>query len=156
MNFKEFLKKLNSLKKITILPLVLGIMFGAHGAAGAKDKLAGTMKQMELIGAAVENYMADYDKAPEVFSIDELAGILEPRYIDNCPLKDTWGNKLHYAALNIESKEDRRYSQYWIGSGGATGRFEGFLKWMIVPPLNENTTDIIYSDGQFKSIPGQG
>ncbi len=146
----QFIKNITTWKKITILPIFLGIILGAYGST--EDKSAVTRGHIELIGSAVEAYKEDHFKAPEAFSINELAKLLEPGYIKNCPLKDAWGNKFYYIARNIQPKMGKMDSQYWIGSGGTTGKFEGFLKCMTKAPLNEN--DIIYSDGEFKSILG--
>jgi hypothetical protein len=87
---------------------------------------------------------------PEVFSIKELAKLLEHQYINRCPLNDAWGNKLHYAARNVQTGKGKKYSEYWIGSGGASGEFEGFLKHMTNTASDNNFNNIIYSNGEFK------
>jgi hypothetical protein len=142
--------RIKKMKKITLLPLLLGILFSSYGPDGAADKLIVTMKQIESIGSAVEAYTADHDKVPEVFSIKELARLLEPRYIDRCPLSDAWGNKFHYAARSVQTRKGQKYSEYWIGSSGDSGEFGGFLKHMTNTASNENTGDIIYTNGEFK------
>jgi type II secretory pathway pseudopilin PulG len=144
--------KEKQMKKITILSLLLGIIFASYGSEGAADKLTVTMKQIESIGSAVEAYTADHDKVPEVFSIKELARLLEPRYIDRCPLTDSWGNKFHYAARNVQTGKGQKYSEYWIGSSGASGEFGGFLKHMTNTASNDNTGNIIYTNGEFKGV----
>jgi hypothetical protein len=150
MKFSKLIRTGNILKKITILPLLMSIVFAAHGSL--EDKTAATMKQMETIGSAIEAYMEDHQKAPEAFSIIELARLLEPMYINDCPLKDAWGNRLYYTARNTPLKKDGMISQYWIGSGANSGEFGGFLKYMTKLPSKGN--DIVYTDGEFKSIPG--
>jgi hypothetical protein len=147
MKFLKLIRKGNILKKITILPILMSIVFAAHGSV--EDKTAATMKQMETIGSAVEAYMEDHYKAPEVFSMVELAALLEPLYIKDCPLKDAWGNNLHYTARNTPLEKDGMVSQYWIGSSANSGEFEGFLKYMTKLPSKGN--DIIYSNGEFMS-----
>jgi type II secretory pathway pseudopilin PulG len=150
MKIIEWLRRIKKMKKVTILPLILGIIFASYGSAGAAEKLATTREQIQLIGSAVEAYTADHDKVPEVFSIKGLATLLEPRYINHCPLNDAWGNKLHYAARNVQTGKGQKYSEYWIGSSGASGEFEGFLKHMTNTASNDNTNNIIYSNGEFK------
>ena len=150
MKMIEWIRRIKKMKKITLLPLLLGIIFASYGSAGAADKLAVTMEQIESIGSAVEAYTADHDKVPKIFSIKELARLLEPRYIDRCPLKDAWGNKFHYAARSVQTGKGQRYSEYWLGSSGASGEFEGFLKHMTNTASNENTGNIIYTNGEFK------
>lgn len=150
MKVIEWIRRIKKMKKITILPLLLGIIFAAYGSTTAEDKLAVTIEQIESIGSAVEAYTADHDKVPEVFSVKELANLLEPRYLDHCPLNDAWGNKLQYAARNIQTRNGQRHSEYWIGSSGDSGEFKGFLTHMTNTASSENTSNIIYSNGEFK------
>ena len=142
------------MKKIAILPALMGFLLALGGSTDGK--LTKTMNEMEAIGSAVEAYMADHHRAPEVFSIAELARLLEPRYLERCPLKDAWGNELHFAGRNVYPPSGHmpappRYCQYWLGSGGTSGKFGGFLRCMVKAPLP--ATDIIYSNGEFKSRP---
>ncbi len=141
------MKELLTIKKITLIPVLLSLFFAAHGAV--ESKTTDTIKRMQAVGSAVEAYMEDHETAPEVFSIDELARLLEPRYMEKCPKKDAWGNKFHFTGRNTHVENDRVYPEYWIGSGGISGQFEGFLPYMTGGPKNGN--DIVYSNGQFKS-----
>lgn len=142
-----FLKRIKKLK-LTIIPILLGLVFAVYGSV--EDKLAVTMEHMQSIGSAIEAYMEDKHELPETFSIDELAGLLEQGYIKDCPRRDAWGKKFAYAARLIPLKNDGADAQYWLGSGGTAGEFGGFLPTMTKAAPNE--TDIIYSNGKFTGM----
>ena len=137
------MKKILNIKHITLIPILLSFFIAAQGAV--ENKTADTIKRMQAIGTAVETYMEDHGTAPEVFSIDELARLLEPRYMEKCPKKDAWGNTFHFAGRNTHVENDRVYPGYWIGSGGTSGQFGGFLPIMTGGSLKEN--DMVYSNG---------
>lgn len=137
------MKDIINIKKITLIPILLSFFFAAHGAV--ENKTADTIKRMQAIGTAVEAYMEDHGTAPEVFSIDELARLLEPRYMEKCPNKDAWGNTFHFTGRNTHVENDRVYTGYWIGSGGMSGQFGGFLPVMTGGSLKKN--DMVYSNG---------
>jgi putative component of toxin-antitoxin plasmid stabilization module len=100
-----------------------------------ESKKAATMGDMRAIGNGIVSYMIDAGKAPEVYSIEELAALLAPHYIRICPTTDAWGNQYHYKYGETGSDE------YWLVSAGPDGYFEGF---------EIAGDDIIYNSGTFK------
>ncbi len=141
----NMIKKLSG-KKAALLSILLTIMLGISGSAA--DKLTVTKKNMETIGGAIEAYAEVHEKYPEAFSMDELSRVLGMQPGD-LPFADGWGNKLHYLTRTIRTRTEE-YSHYWLGSG-TTGEFGGFLGHITKAP--QEGTDLIYSDGAFKTNP---
>lgn len=112
-----------------------------------RGKIIATMGDMKTIGSAIESYLTDEFKAPEVNSIKELKEVLEPFYIKKLPITDAWGNNFHYLHKTGEEED-----VYFIGSGGSDGKFSGFEQNDSNIDLKGN--DIIYSCGEFVLSPG--
>jgi hypothetical protein len=79
-------------------------------------------------------------EAPAAKSIEELKTILEPRYLENFPLTDGWGNKYYYKQGETNEEENITKEDFWLASAGADGVFEDFEK------LGD---DIVYKSGIF-------
>ncbi|MCK4761504.1 MAG: type II secretion system protein GspG [Candidatus Aminicenantes bacterium] len=105
-----------------------------------------TMGDLKSISMAVEAYMMDNGKAPEAQTILELKPILEPFYIKVLPIKDGWGFDFHYMHGAGDKQEE-----YFIGSGGKDGIFEGFDQngFYEVTGPQDFQEDIIISNGAF-------
>lgn len=115
-------------------------------AASKMGKIKATIGDMKTIGTALESYITDYYKAPEVESFAELKKILEPFYIKTLPLTDAWGNPFHYYHGTGESQD-----AYAVGSGGSDGKFEGFEQKGTY--TDTKGKDIIFSNGEFTFAP---
>ncbi len=100
-----------------------------------ESKKAATMGDMRAIGNGIVSYMIDAGKAPEVYSIEELAALLAPHYIRVCPTTDGWRNQYYYRYGGTGGDD------YWLASAGPDGYFEGFEK---------TGDDIVYFSGTFK------
>ena len=99
------------------------------------SRKAAAKGNMRAIGNGILSYISDSGKAPEVYSIEELAAILAPHYIRICPTTDGWGNQYYYKYGGTGSDD------YWLASAGPDGYFEDF----------ETTgDDIVYNSGTFK------
>lgn len=142
------MKHFKTIKKITLIPILLSLFVATQGVV--ETKTADTVKRMQAVAGAVETYIEDHGTAPEVFSMDELGRLLEDGYLEKCPRKDAWGNKFHFTGRNTRVEDDRVYPEYWIGSGGLSGQFGGFLAYMTGGPGKKN--DIVYSNGRFRSL----
>lgn len=111
-------------------------------------RLRATMGDMHTIGRALKHYIEDYNQAPQTDSIKELSKILQPFYIKTLPLTDAWENELLY---KVDPKNPKNY---WIGSPGSDGKFEGFDQegtWKFEE--GEKGQDIILTNGDFTYMP---
>ena len=113
-----------------------------------KVMLRATMGDMHTVGRALKHYIEDYNQAPQANSIKELRKILQPFYIKTLPLADAWENEILY---KVDPKNPKNY---WIGSPGSDGKFEGFSQegtWKIEE--GEKGQDIVLANGDFTYMP---
>ena len=107
-----------------------------------------TMADMHTIGRALMYHIKDYNQAPKANSIKELSTILQPVYIKTLPLADAWENEILYKV------DPRNPKNYWIGSPGSDGKFEGFDQegtWKFEG--GEKGQDIVLANGDFTYMP---
>ena len=112
--------------------------------ASVTSRLKITMRNIFLLGRAIEAFKSDYTYAPKVTELDQLNTYANfvPKYIKRLPLEDGWGNYLYYKAEG---------PNYWIGSAGSDGDFLGFAQKGLYTEFEEN--DVIYSNGGFICAP---
>lgn len=115
--------------------------------ASITSRLKITMRNMYVLGLAIESFKADYSYAPQVKELDQLKSYEDfiPKYIKDegsLPLEDGWGNYLYY-------REDGR--DYWVGSAGSDGEFRGFAQKGLYSELAGS--DLIYHNGRFVYAP---
>ncbi len=112
--------------------------------AGVTSRLKITMRNIFLLGRAIEAFKSDYAYAPKVKELAQLKNYADfvPKYIKALPLEDGWGNYLYYKAEG---------SNYWIGSAGSDGNFLGFAQKGFYTDFEGN--DVIYSNGGFICAP---
>jgi hypothetical protein len=113
----------------------------------AKGRIKTTMGDMKNVGSAIESYMVDNYFAPQVSTFAELKDLLVPFHIMILPMTDAWGNEFHYKADELGPNQDN----YFIGSGGSDGKFEGFDQAGTYS--DSNGKDIIFSNGTFVYFP---
>ncbi len=148
---KHVLKKLKRAKwwqKTALIPLLISLLLTTHGSA--VEKRAVTKERMERIARAVENYIYEHDHVPPVLCIKALARLLETAGLGGIPCFDAWGAPFHITLRNRMDAGGMETPEYWIGSGGETGDFGGFLEYMT-KGFPEGTDDIVYHDGTFVS-----
>jgi hypothetical protein len=58
-----------------------------------------TLTDFKTMFMAILDYSMEQGDVPDVTSIDELAEILSPTYLQNCPTKDAWDEKIIYKKL---------------------------------------------------------
>ena len=91
------------------------------------DQLIETLKIMEKAGEAVEKYIIEWGKIPEVSDYKNLYKKLKELYDIELPLRDSWGNSLIF-------KRDRKtYEIISVGKDKKLGTID----------------DIVYKDGNF-------
>jgi hypothetical protein len=112
--------------------------------ASLTSRLKITMRNIFLLGRAIEVFKTDYTYAPKVTELDQLKTYADfvPKYIKALPLEDGWGNYLYYKAEG---------ANYWIGSAGSDGNFRGFAQKGFYTDFEGN--DVIYSNGGFICAP---
>jgi len=119
--------------------------------ASITSRLKITMRNMYILGLAIESFKAQYSYVPDVVEVDQLRTYGDfvskflSRYIkpgQPLPLDDGWGNYLYYKSADRD---------YWIGSGGSDGYFSGFDQKGVYTDLEKN--DVIYTNGKFVYLP---
>ncbi|MFC2146210.1 hypothetical protein ACFLRT_02490 [Acidobacteriota bacterium] len=113
--------------------------FGSsNDPASLSKKIKATMALLKKIGVAIEYYIVDNSKAPQVESVEELKRVLHIAL----PTNDPWGNDLYY--FHGTGLDQHLYA---IGSAGSDGVFEGFNQEGEYSDYRGK--DIIFSNGVF-------
>jgi hypothetical protein len=106
---------------------------------------------MRTIATAVEARAADFnDTYPTVRNLDELAPLVEPKYVKKLPRVDGWGHPFRYEATK---------DSYGITSSGRDGRFEHASARDYAQNATTTTDydrDIVYAMGSFVQYPDIG
>jgi type II secretory pathway pseudopilin PulG len=121
--------------------------------AAERHKQLRTIADMRRIAAAVEAYATDAQAYPDAGTIEELAALLEPAYIQAMPRTDGWGRALKYESW-LQDEADEAPTLYALGSAGKDGAWE---RWDLVD-TPEGTTrgfdaDIVLINGAFIQFP---
>lgn len=89
------------------------------GNASLSSKMKITMAILLTTGRGIQSFINDYEYAPDVKKLDELNYYKNfvPLYMKQLSTKDAWGNDLYYRADG---------DNFWLGSAGSDGKFEGF------------------------------
>jgi hypothetical protein len=141
---------------IVILLFISGcsIFRGSSQNTGKSPQLK-TVDAIRDIGTAVEAYKLANGSYPVVSSgeIEELQGILVPKFLSEFHSKDAWGNSLEYYCL----KQDGPYFIISLGSDHnrdiglyQTDRSPSGLGFKVIENVQE---DIIFSNGVFVRYP---
>ncbi len=103
---------------------------------------------LRSMGISIERYAMDHHEVyPVAESMEELARILEPRYIAKLPLKDDWGRPFRYVVRNFEKGGAK---EYLILSTGKDGLPEVADPWSYpIGSSNAFDSDIVFSGGSF-------
>lgn len=119
----------------------------------ARDREKQTMSDLRIIAASAEAYAADFHVYPAARSIDELARVLEPAYIETMPRMDPWREPYRYA---VRTREDGRQS-YRLASAASGGQWEQSDLWKYAGgSTSKLDSDIVFGDGAFICFPGNG
>lgn len=115
--------------------------------ASVTSTLKVTIRNMIQLGRAIHAYRAERGYPPKITEIDQLKTYEDfiSKYAadgTHLPLEDGWGNYLYY-------KTDE--NDYWLGSAGSDGRFEGFAQKGMYTDVEGK--DVILSNGRFIYYP---
>lgn len=125
--------------------------FAKMRRASITSRLKITMRNMYILGLAIESFKASYSYVPDVVDVDQLKtyGDFVSKFLSRyvkpgqpLPLEDGWGNYFYYKSADQD---------YWIGSGGSDGKFSGFDQKGAYTELENN--DVIYSNAKFVYLP---
>lgn len=136
---------------IALLPATA--MAGMVGAVAIPNLLSArqkgeqkvTISNMKMISTAIQMYIIDNGSPPQGNTLEEIRAKLEPLYIKSLPVKDGWGNDFVYQFVGKSGQFD-----YYVGSAGRDGVFEGFEQNGIynATQFNDFNRDIIMKNGQ--------
>lgn len=153
---KSFWKFVGIVSLISILLYIPGVIAAIAIpnvlTAMQRSKQKRTASDIRTIAAAVEARASDTNEYP-VASLDELAAMLSPKYIQTFPRTDAWGNRFVYQGIDCSGQ---RCLSYVIASGGKDGRMEQEpLIWFRTAPSATTTfnDDIVFSNGEFLRYP---
>ncbi|HLP61244.1 MAG TPA: type II secretion system protein GspG, partial [Candidatus Deferrimicrobium sp.] len=115
-----------------------------------KGKQKATMTDMEAISQAIDAYIAERKTAPEGKTLAEIKNKLQPKYINELPLKDAWGNDYRYTHGATAKK-----TEYAVGSAGKDGVFNGWeqTECYNVNDIKDFNNDLIIANGKFIFCP---
>jgi hypothetical protein len=110
-----------------------------------------SMADIRRIATAVERYAVDHNAYPAAQSMDELAAILEPKYVKSLPRQDHWGNPYRYLTRDGQASGPQ---EYLIISLGSDGLAEVQEPWSYPQGVTvDYKSDLVYSMGSFIRYP---
>jgi type II secretory pathway pseudopilin PulG len=151
---------------LVLLTFVLGIVAAIAIpnllAAINRGRQKRTIADMQRVTTAVESYYVDHGYYPDVTSIDELAGLIEPIYTSEMPRTDGWRTPLGYTCWAERRSSSEGCDTYVIASAGRNLVFERDLidygsdlidygSELIY--TNDADEDIVLSNGAFIQVP---
>ena len=89
-----------------------------------RGKQKRTASDLQAIGGALASRAEDAKSYPAASSIDELAGLLEPTYVQQLPRLDPWQGPYRYWSWRSSDEPDAPLDRYCIGSAGRDGKWE--------------------------------
>lgn len=136
---------------LLLWPVLLVMALPNLGDAGQRGRAKKSMADIRSIATALEAWAVDQGAYPAAGSLDELAPLLEGKYIAALPRKDQWGNPYRYHLLG-DPPVDRQ--EYWIISAGS----DGTVEWADPRSYPEGATtdcacDIVYYNDHFRRYP---
>ena len=128
---------------VAVIGIITAIAIPNLISAIDRGKQKRTMADLRSLSTALETYSIDVSRYPTATTMNDLAAVLEPRYITIAPRLDGWGHAFIVAATaedyTICSPGKAGGSACSLtGSGGATSDFDD---------------DIILYNGQFSQWP---
>lgn len=116
-----------------------------------RGKQKRSMADIRAIGTACEAYAVDHNAYPDVATVNELAQILEPKYIAHLPRQDGWLKEFYYKPLNPAEDGPQ---QYIIASAGKDGILEHEdLNGYSRIATGSFNNDIVFTNGAFLQYP---
>ncbi|HXT52204.1 MAG TPA: hypothetical protein VN811_14260 [Thermoanaerobaculia bacterium] len=108
-----------------------------------------TISAMRELGVALESRAVDEGGYPSVATVDDLAALLEGRYLGTVPRLDGWRRPLRYEVDGSGSA-----ARYFIGSAGSDGlwKHSRLADYRGLP--GPHGDDVVYSNGGFVTLPG--
>ena len=108
-----------------------------------------TISDMRELGVALESRAVDEGGYPGVATVDDLAPLLEGRYLRTVPRLDGWRRPLRY-----EVEGSGRDARYFLGSAGSDGiwKHSRLADYRDLP--GPHGDDVVYSNGGFVTLAG--
>ena len=129
---------------------IVALLTIAGCRAPARDRQNQSMADLRAIGASAEAYAADHRVYPAARSIEDLARVLEPAYMQRVPRRDPWNEPFRYAVKTLSDGKQT----YRIASAATDRAWEQTDLWSYT---NGTTTsvesDIVFGDGEFIRAP---
>ena len=142
---------------IAILGILAAILIPNFLDALEKARQKRSMADLDAVGFAVMAYYLDEEELPEAGSMKELAGYLEPHYLESVPLVDGWKNEIQYVCWRTGSSFGGCDS-FALVSAGADGVLEHSDPRQYDEEVFERTDydrDIVFVDDAFVQYPAR-
>jgi hypothetical protein len=140
---------MSRMKLSSIAVLAVFCAIPAFGDETELAKVKSTWADIRTIAMSVEALATDTNVYPNV-TFAELQTAIRPKYIENVPTLDAWGNPFFYVG---DGK-----NHYRIVSAGADGKFEERSRELDITQIEPHAkdgvdTDLIFQDGAFIQYP---
>jgi len=138
---------------ITVLSLastIIGAAVPAFRKATYRSQHRRTVEGIDQIGRALEAYALANSQYPDAGSIDQLAKILEPKFIAHMPRRDGFDRPFDYSAICDQG----RCPEYRLSSAGPDGRYETEPRSIdqFKAPVNTGN-DYVFANGRYIGKP---
>jgi general secretion pathway protein G len=148
---------------LTVGGIVAAIFIPNFVDALNKAKVKRTLADLRNVSVAMASYATDTGVYPAGQSIDDLASVLEPQYLQQVPRQDGWKQAFHYQCLEPDwsTSSGTRVegcASYVLASAGRDGILEssdlGTYEPKEFPPI-EYDQDLVVRDSQFIRAPSR-
>lgn len=131
-----------------LIPAVARTVYNNVGSATSYAPAKRTISDIRELGVALESRAVDEGGYPSVANVDDLAPLLEGRYLRAVPRVDGWRRPLRY-----EVEGSGRDARYFIASAGSDGLWKHARLADYRDQPGPNGDDLVYSNGGFVTLP---
>lgn len=140
--------------RATVIALLLAVAAVAavvvpnlHTAA-ERGRQRRSMSDLRTIGSAVEQYSVEHGFRPTAANLDELAALLEPRYVKQLPRRDGWGTPFRYHSYSLQDGHvvDGPATSYAIRCAGSdrAWQHEDITDYTVYGATTSFASDILF------------
>lgn len=136
---------------LLLFPIAIAIAIPNLLEGVTRGRSMQAMADLRGIATAAETFYVDNKAYPVAASMDELAKILEPRYMARLPRGDKWGQPYRYFVRNLQKDGPQEYVILCNGSDGLAERQDPWSYPQVA--TTDYARDIVYSNGEFIQYP---
>jgi type II secretory pathway pseudopilin PulG len=135
---------------VAILGILAAIAIPNFLTAMNRAKQKRTVADMRTLATAMDSYVVDENRYPEVSSVSDLSSALVPKYLKAVPARDGWENELRYECWPAGACQ-----AYAFASAGQDKTFEheSLEEYGPDTKTSDFNNDIVISNGKFVQYP---